>query len=63
MDRNRVLGAWDQAVGIGRELWGEISGNGKVYEDGLRQRMIGRVESSFVLDQEQAEKKVDALKN
>lgn len=63
MERNRLLGALDQAVGIGRELWGEISGNGQVFEAGLRQRVIGQVESCFNLGQHEAEDKIDTLKH
>lgn len=63
MERNRLLGALDQAAGISRELWGEISGNGQVFEAGLRQRVVGQVESFFNLEQHAAEEKIDELKN
>ena len=45
MYTNKLRGSWDQAKGFSRELWGEITGDYHVFSDGLRERMIGRLES------------------
>ena len=44
MFTHKLRGTWDQVAGLGREFWGELSGNEKAFTAGQRQRMIGRLE-------------------
>lgn len=61
MRSNKLHGYWDRCRGFGREFWGEIAGNEQLYEDGLRQRMIGRIESYQDLSRKDAEQQLDRL--
>ena len=61
MYRNKLRGSMDQVKGFSRELWGEITGDDKVFSAGLRQRMIGRLESYSDMTRDDAEQQVDTL--
>ena len=61
MHSNKLHGSWDQLIGVGRELWGEIIGDEKLFSSGLRQRMIGQVESYQDKNYADAVKQVDQL--
>lgn len=61
MNSNTLHGTWDRLKGYGSELWGEVTGNDALFARGLRQRMIGRLESYQDLSQEEAEKRVESL--
>jgi uncharacterized protein YjbJ (UPF0337 family) len=57
----RLQGYRDRFSGFIRELLGEISGNEELFSDGLRRRMIGRLESFHGKDGHDAEQEVDQL--
>jgi len=61
MYRNKLRGSMDQVKGFSRELWGEITGDDKVFSSGLRQRMIGRLESYSDMARDDAEQQIDKL--
>lgn len=61
MYSNKLHGSWDQLMGVARELWGEIVGDEKLFANGLRQRMIGRVESYQDINHVDAAQQVDQL--
>ena len=61
MYRNKLRSSMDQVRGFSRELWGEITGNDKVFSSGLRQRMIGRLESYSDMARDDAEQQIDKL--
>ena len=61
MYRNKLRGSMDQVKGFSRELWGEITGDDKVFSAGLRQRMIGRLESYSDMAHDDAEQQIDKL--
>ena len=61
MHSNKLHGFCDQLKGVGRELWGEIVGDEKLFSIGLRQRMIGRVESYQDMNHADAVQQVDQL--
>lgn len=62
MDRNTVHGCLDRCSGFVREFWGEITGNQELFEAGLRQRMIGRVECYNKMNHLDAQQQIDQLK-
>jgi len=59
MNSNRLRGTWDQMKGIGQEFWGELTGNGRQFSAGLRQRTIGKLETEADMSRAEAEKRVD----
>ena len=61
MYSNKLHGSWDQLTGVARELWGEIVGDEKLFANGLRQRMIGRLESYLDMSHDDAEQQIDKL--
>lgn len=62
MPNNRLRGAWDQMTGIGRELWGEMTGDEVEFSAGQRQRKIGKLEAAYDMSHEEAELQVDRQK-
>ncbi len=63
MESNRIHGYWDRCSGFAREFWGEVTGNEKLFDEGLRQRMIGRLESMQDRSRQEAEQQIDQLKS
>ena len=61
MYSNKLRGSWDQVKGFSREFWGEITGDDQAFSSGLRQRMIGRLESYHDMTRDQAEQQIDQL--
>lgn len=61
MYSNKMRGSWDRVKGFSQELWGELTGNDQSFFSGLRQRMIGRMESYHDMTHDQAEQQVDQL--
>ena len=61
MYSNKLRGSWDQAKGFSREFWGELTGDYQVFSDGLRERMIGRLESRCNMPHDAAEQQIDQL--
>jgi uncharacterized protein YjbJ (UPF0337 family) len=55
----RLHGYRDRFSGFARELWGEITGNGELFSDGLRRRMIGRLESFQGKNNHDAKQEID----
>lgn len=62
MYSNKVRGVWDQVKGISCELWGEVTGDEQLFSEGLRVRMVGRLESHCDIRREDAEKQIAQLK-
>jgi uncharacterized protein YjbJ (UPF0337 family) len=61
MYTNKLRGSLDQVKGYGRELWGEMTGDDHAFSSGLRQRMIGRLESYHDMTHDHAEQQIDQL--
>ena len=61
MYNNKLRGTWDQVKGFSRELWGEITGDEQAFSAGLRERMIGRLESYRDMNRDGAEQQIDQL--
>ena len=61
MYSNKLRGSWDQVKGFSRELWGEMTGDNQAFSAGLRQRMIGRLESYRDMTHDDAEQQIDQL--
>lgn len=61
MYSNKMRGSWDRVEGFSRELWGELTGNSRLFTIGLRQRMIGRLESYCDMSRKDAEQQVRKL--
>lgn len=59
MHSNTLHGYWNRCGGFGRELWGEVTGNEKLFNAGLHQRMIGRLESYQGMNQIDAEQQIE----
>lgn len=59
---NKVRGTWDQVRGVSREFWGEMTGDGRQFNAGMRLRKIGKLEAEQNLSQAEAEKLVDKQK-
>lgn len=63
MKDNELRGKWDRAVGFARELWGEVSGEERLFRDGFRQRLIGRLEDNYDLERGEAVHRLDEAGN
>lgn len=59
---NKINGYKNRCWGFTREFWGEVTGQVGLFDDGLRQRMIGRVESFHDMNHPEAEQQIDQLK-
>ncbi|MGO1080494.1 CsbD family protein [Inquilinus sp. CA228] len=46
MDKNRIKGAVDQAVGKGKTVAGKVTGDRKLQAEGRAQTGVGKVESA-----------------
>lgn len=60
---NKLNGYRDRCWGFTREFWGEVTGKQWLFAEGLRQRMIGRLESYNDMSHQQAEEQIDQLKH
>lgn len=63
MNERKRQGTWDELQGFGRAIWGELTGDGREFSAGLRQRLIGRLEARSGLSRAEAEAKVDELRS
>ena len=61
MYSNKLRGSLDQVKGFSSELWGEMTGDDQAFSAGLRQRMIGRLESYCDMTHDDAEQQIDQL--
>lgn len=61
MDSNALHGKWDQAKGIIRELWGELTGDELDFIAGQRRRLVGKLEEKYGMSREEAEQRVDEI--
>ena len=61
MYNNKLRGSLDRIKGFSRELWGEMTGDDQTFSAGLRQRMIGRLESYSDMIHDDAEQQIDQL--
>ncbi len=59
MNRQKLRGKWDQTKGLAREFWGELTGDDLNFIAGQRDRLIGRLESTYRLSRSEAEMQVE----
>ena len=63
MNSHVVKGKWDQAKGIAKEFWGELTGDDLDFEAGQRERFIGLLEEKYDLTRADAESRVVGMES
>ena len=58
---DKVHGLWDRVAGFGRELLGEMTGNNNRFRAGLRQRVLGRLETERDISRAEAEQELERI--
>lgn len=58
---HRMHGTLARINGYRRELWGEVTGNAGSFDAGLRQRLLGRLETLCDLSREDARRVIDKM--
>ena len=60
MNEQRIKGNWNQIKGKVKEKWGELTNDELDRIDGKADQLVGAVQKSYGLSQEQAQKDVAA---
>ena len=63
MNSHVVKGKWDQAKGLTKEFWGELTGDDLDFEAGQRERLIGLLEEKYDLTRADAEGRVTEMES
>jgi len=61
MNRNRVEGNWKQLKGKVREQWGKLTNDDLDVIAGNREKLAGRLQETYGIAQDEAEKQIKAF--
>lgn len=59
MNWDQVEGNWKQYKGMAREQWGKLTDSDMDKINGRRDQLVGRIQESYGIAREEAEKQVD----
>lgn len=60
MNKDQVIGNWEQLKGKAREQWGRLTDDQLTQIKGNREQLAGRVQESYGIAKEEAEKQIKA---
>lgn len=63
MNWDRIEGNWKQFKGKAKEQWGKLTDDQLDVIAGRRDQLVGRVQESYGIGKDEAEKQVDAFAN
>jgi len=58
MNRDRLLGAWQQFRGSVREQWGTLTGDPYAIDAGARDRLLGKIQEERGASKEEADRQL-----
>lgn len=63
MNWDRIEGNWQQLKGLARQQWGRLTDNELDLIAGKRDELAGRLQESYGIARDEAERQVDAWKD
>jgi uncharacterized protein YjbJ (UPF0337 family) len=63
MNSERIKGNWNQTKGSIKERWGRLTDDELMQIDGMRDRLVGRIQETYGIAKEQAEQEVRDFEN
>lgn len=61
MNWDQIKGNWKQAKGDIKARWGKLTDDDLMYIDGQRERLAGKLQESYGLSKEEAEREIDKI--
>ena len=58
MNWHRVEGNWKQLTGRIKQEWGKLTDDPSIQDDGRRDELVGKIQESYGIAKDQAEKQV-----
>jgi uncharacterized protein YjbJ (UPF0337 family) len=59
MNKDQLMGNWEQLKGNVRQQWGELTDDHVMQINGDRQALAGKIQEAYGIDQEEAEAQVE----